>query len=265
MSVALAHSSWTPRSLAVLERACDHYGGFETWRALRTIRLFPDQLSGLLPWLKGNGHTFGFRGAFEIRPRQRWARFLSYPDPEHIGIFDDGAVRIEHCETHEPVLKGDQHRRSFRGLAINRRWTPLDALYFFGYALTHYHSLPFSLFDATLVGAKEVGSHSDRQSVLVVDLPRDLATHCRRQSFYFDQAGCLVRHDYHAEIAGFWARGAHFWKRQVSFGGFPIALERHVFARLGTIVCPVTALHATFVAAEVELETSQSKLGTSVH
>jgi len=34
MTKALADSSWTARSLDVLARACDHYGGFETWDAL---------------------------------------------------------------------------------------------------------------------------------------------------------------------------------------------------------------------------------------
>ena|SRR5882724_7022825 len=66
------------------------------------------------------------------------------------------------------------------------------------------------------------------------------------------RAELRARH-YHAEVVGVWARGAHFWNRQASFGGFPISLDRHVFARLGSIACPVTALHAIFVDAEVEL------------
>jgi len=258
MTNALAGSSWTAQSLGVLERACDHYGGLETWRALRTIRLLPDRLSGLGPWLKGNGHTFRPASAFEIRPHQRWAQFLDYPDAEHVGIFDNGAVRLERSDGHETVLQVANHRSSFRGLAINRRWSPLDALYFFGYALTHYHSLPFSLLDARLIRARELGSKSDRLSVLDVELPADLPTHCRRQSFYFDQTGCLTRHDYHAEIVGFWARCAHFWKRQIRFDGFPVSLHRHVFARVGAIPLPVTALSATFAAAEVELERAAS-------
>jgi hypothetical protein len=84
-------------------------------------------------------------------------------------------------------------------------------------------------------------------------LPADLPTHCRRRSFYFDRVGPLIRHDYHAEVVGFWAYGAHFWNRQTLFQGFRISMERHVVARLGTIPVPVTALHATFSDAEVEL------------
>jgi hypothetical protein len=250
---ALADGSWNTQSLAVLERACDHYGGLETWQALSKVRLIADRLSGLVPWLKGNGRTFRPASVFEIQPHERRARFLNYPDAEHVGIYDDGALRLERSDTKEVVAQAREHRQSFRGPAKNRRWTPLDALYFFGYALTHYHSLPFSLYDARLIRAHETGPGSDRLSVLDVELPADLATHCRRQSFYFDRAGRLVRHDYTADIVGFWARGAHFWKRQTSFAGFPVALDRHVFARLGGYACPVTALRGTFSEAEVEL------------
>lgn len=35
---------------------------------------------------------------------------------------------------------------------------------------------------------------------LDVELPANLYTHSRRQRFYFDPGGALVRHDYHAEI-----------------------------------------------------------------
>jgi hypothetical protein len=59
---------------------------------------------------------------------------------------------------------------------------------------------------------------------------------------------------------GFWARGAHFWKRQGSFRGFPIALDRQVFARLGSVPVPITALRATFADAEVDLTSSKVQL-----
>ncbi|HET7542649.1 MAG TPA: hypothetical protein VFK05_22415 [Polyangiaceae bacterium] len=207
-----------------------------------------------MPWLKGNGRTFPIPSVFEVRPHQRWARFSNYPDAEHVGIFDNGTVRLECCETNQTVLQADDHRRSFRGFRNNRRWAPIDALYFFGYALTHYHSLPFSLFDARLIRAREVGARSERVNVLDVELPADLPTHCRRQRFYFDRTGCLVRHDYHAEIVGFWARGAHFWKRQVPFNGLRISLDRHVVANWGVTIHALTALRATFADAELELD-----------
>jgi hypothetical protein len=126
-------------------------------------------------------------------------------------------------------------------------------MYFFGYALSHYHALPFTLCDARLLEMTPA-SRSRPWDVLEVLLPADVPSHCRRQAFYFDAEGQLVRHDYHAEVVGVWARGAHFWKRQRRIDGLPISFERHVFARLGRQPCPPTALRATFAAAEVEFE-----------
>ena len=244
--------SWTPEATGIVERACAYYGGVDRFRSLRTIRLVPGRMSGLLPWLKGAGRTFPLPAAFAISPHERIARFEGYPDPRHVGIFHDGAVRIERLDDGSVVSRPDSHRDSFRGFAKNRRWTSLDALYFFGYALTHYHSLPFSLFDARLIRTRVSGPGRDRPDVLEVELPADLPTHCQRQVFHFDRSGCLVRHDYRAEIVGSRARGAHFWNRQVSIDGFPLAMERLVLARLGSTPFPLTALCATFVSAEIE-------------
>jgi hypothetical protein len=250
---ASTSSTWTSHAAEVLERACAHYGGVDTWRALRTIRLIPQRLSGLLPWVKGSGRTFPNPAAFEIDPHERIARFVSYPDAQHAGIFDDGRVRIERIEDGQIVADSPAHRNTFRGLAKHRRWNALDALYFFGYALTHYHSLPFSLREARLIQTSRSEKRGALLDVLDVELPADLSTHCTRQRFYFDRDGRLTRHDYHAEVVGFWARAAHFWDRQTSVSGFPIALDRRVVARLGAQASPLIALHATFLKAEATL------------
>jgi hypothetical protein len=247
-------SSWTPHAMNVLMRACDYHGGLATWRALRSVRLIPERLSGLLPWLKGVGKTYSLPSAFEISPHQRTTRFIGFPDPEHVGVFENGAVRIERLSDARVVAQNEDHRRTFAWPARARRWAPLDALYFFGYALAHYHSLPFSLLESRLVRATESGSAGNRVSLLDVELPADLHTHCRRQRFHFDALGKILRHDYHAEVIGFWARGAHFWNRQTRFAGFPIALERHVVARLASTPLPLTALRATFADAELTFD-----------
>ena len=77
-----------------------------------------------------------------------------------------------------------------------------------------------------------------------VELPATLHTHCRRQAFYFDDDGLLRRHDYVAEIAGWFARGAHLWRDFVTAHGIPIPRVRHVVMRLGRMTTPLVALHA---------------------
>jgi hypothetical protein len=262
MTSNLDVSNWTPPATEILMRACDHYGGMRTWQALRRIRLVPGRLSGLLPWVKGVGNTFRLPRLFEISPHERRTRFLGYPDDEHTGVFENGAVRIERCDGQQVVIAEAHHRQSFRGYAAHRRWRPIDALYFFGYALSHYHALPFTLFDARLIEMRAASSRYPLDE-LDVEFPADLPTHCRRQTFYFDKSGRITRHDYYAEIVGVWARAAHFWKRQTLFSGFPVSLERHVLARFGRTPFPLTALHATFVDAEVELDSASTTPGVS--
>ena len=124
------------------------------------------------------------------------------------------------------------------------RWSPLQALYFFGYAITHYHSLPFTLVDGrplALTGARVAGY---RLRGVRVELPDGLHTHSRIQTFFFDDDGLIRRHDYVAEVVGRWAHGAHFWEDFTLAGELPVARRRHVFARLGVWSVPVTVLDA---------------------
>jgi hypothetical protein len=199
------------------------------------------------------GRTFPIPRAIDIYPYDRRTTFVAYPREGCTGVFDNGAVWIEAESMAETVEKSPRHRDTFRGLAKNRRWTPLDALYFFGYALWHYHAVPFDLSEARLVRTVAAVSGSSVRSIQV-EFPAELPTHSRRQTFYFDETGQIVRHDYVADVVGFWARGAHFWRRTQLVDGFPIAMERWVGPRIGAAVLPFTALYATFSHAEVEFD-----------
>lgn len=246
------HASWSSTGLAVLRRACDYHGGAEAWRVLRKIRLYPESLRGIVPWSKGSGSTFHLPNVIEVMPHQRLTSFLDYPKPGLVGTFQDGAVRIQSQEG-KLLDSSANHRRTFQGLSKLRRWSPLDALYFFGYALWHYHVVPFTLGSARLVRVATLGSEEGACALLDVEFSTDIPTHCQRQRFYVAEDGSLTRHDYCAEIIGNFARGAHYWRRYERINGFPIALERRVMARLGSMASPLTVLHATFRGAEVEL------------
>lgn len=245
--------SWSAEARAILERACAHYGGWQRWQAISRIRLAPRSLGGGLPWAKGVGVTFALPPLIEIAPHDGTTTFSSYPDDQHLGVFERGTVQIRSRRNGQIVASSPQHRATFRGLAKNRRWSWLDALYFFGYALWHYHTLPFSLGAGRLIGLRRVGGGAAALDVLTVELPPDVPTHSRRQAFAIDPAGRIVRHDYRADVVGPWANAAHFWQQEHIVRGFPIAMVRHVQPRLGQLVLPLTVLHATFAHAEVML------------
>ena len=197
----------------LIETAIARHGG-ERWSMIQAIDLPVISLSGMLPWLKGNGRTFGLPRLIRLEPLRARAVFVDYPRPGEQGIYQAGRVALGDAE---PV----EHRASFSGIPKWRRWSALDALYFFGYALTHYHAL--------------------------------LHTHSAVQTIHFAIDGLIVRHDYVAEIISTLARGAHLWRDYVEVNGFPIATHRRVLARIGRQALPIIALDARLGAPTLTL------------
>ena len=219
------------------------HGGLDAWNRLEAVSLRVLSLTGLLPALKGVGRTFPVPPRIEVRPRQRAATFFDYPRARWQGRYEDGRLTITD-DAGATVESVPDPRASFRGLRKLRRWSPADALYFFGYALTHYHALPFTLGDGRPLALRRASYEGRPLTGIEVELPAALHTHCRRQTFYFEQDGLLRRHDYVADIVGAWARGAHLWSDFVTVGGIEIAQHRHVVARLGRRPTRIVALHA---------------------
>lgn len=235
--------AWTGEAGALLERAIARHGGWQGWEALHSLRLEMRALSGLVPSLKGAYRTFPRPSCADVFPHEYRAVFHDFPNRGRRGVFTAGAVEL-FDEGGALVQSSLDHRRSFRGLRKWRRWSPADALYFFGYAITHYHGLPFTLREARPLGLCRVRCDGRSLTGVDVELPGTLHTHSRRQAFYFDDEGLLRRHDYVADIVGWMARGAHLWRDFVTSQGIPIPRERHVLARLGRMTTPVVALHA---------------------
>jgi hypothetical protein len=131
-----------------------------------------------------------------------------------------------------------------------RRWSALDALYFFGYALTHYHALPWSLREAEPLALRR-SRQPGATDALTVRFPPALHTHSAVQTIHLAADGLIVRHDYVAEIISTLARGAHLWGDHVEVKGFPVARHRRVLARIGGQPLPFVALEARLGTPEI--------------
>jgi hypothetical protein len=234
---------WDGPALALLEAAIQRHGGWEAWRSLRVLDVRPRLLGGMLPWLKGYGRTFRLPPRAEVYPHDERVVFHDYPTAGATGTFERGRLTLVDAGG-GVTFSAENGREAFRGWRKLRRWSAAGALYFFGYALTHYHSLPFSLGRGRPLGLRQVRHEGRTLQALEVELPPELHTHCRRQTFYFDDQGLLRRHDYVADIVGGWARGAHLWRDFVTVAGLQMACTRHVVARLGRRTTRFVALHA---------------------
>jgi hypothetical protein len=233
------YAGWPDDAARLVERAITAHGGLDRWRDTTGIRLPFVHGAGPLLRLKGYQDTFPAPLEYEVRPHEGVTLFHGYPDDQHRGRFAGGSVSVERADGSGASAVSVDHRVTLRGLAKYRRWSALDALYFFGYALWHYHTVPFTLPQARLMRVVSVRDFPTGVDVL---LPPDVVTHCRRQQFYFGRDGRITRHDYVADVVGTWARGAHFWEDYQDAGGLAIARRRRVVARIGRRTIPIRVL-----------------------
>lgn len=225
----------------VIDRAAARHGGWDRWESLGSIVIDVESLGGAVPWVKGLGRTFPQMGRCTVDPRRRVLTAHDFPSPGSEVVFERGRIVGE-----EP----EDYRQRFAGFAKLRRWSPADATYFFGYALTHYLGLPFSLVDAQVIGHRPRRSETgcDR---LTVRYPKGSHTHSTLEHFHFDASGLLVRHDYHAEIIGPGMNGAHYSRDYVEVDGLQVARSRRVVTRLGPWAVPIPVLVARLQVVEL--------------
>ncbi|MET0323115.1 MAG: hypothetical protein ABW069_20520, partial [Duganella sp.] len=76
-------------------------------------------------------------------------------------------------------------------------------------------------------------------------------THSRCETFYFDDTGLLVRHDYRPEVSSPVARAANFLHNYKSCDGLLITERRKVHFRVGRMVTPLIVMDATIKVREV--------------
>jgi hypothetical protein len=219
--------SWPVEARHLVERAMAAHGGRDAWLAARRIDLRIRQSRGSLLILKGRGRTFEMPCDIQTYPHERLTVFVDYPRLDERTVYGDRRMTIE-GGSGQIVQASADHRRTFSGVRKLRRWRPIDAAYFFGYAVWHYHTLPFTLLSSRFVRTLRQGNLTG----VDVEFAPDVPTHCRRQQFWFDATGRVVRHDYVADVIGPWARGCHLWEDFESVGGLLIARRRRVVARL---------------------------------
>ncbi|BBX73553.1 hypothetical protein H7H78_16740 [Mycobacterium shinjukuense] len=215
---------------ALLQEVLDAHGGLARWRAAATIHARV-RAGGLLIRTRVPGNRFA---DYQITVHVQQARTVLDPFPRdgQRGVYEGGAVRIE---SHDGQVIGSRAnpRGAFVGLSglrRNVRWDPLDSVYFAGYAMWNYLTMPFLLtregVEVTEGATWQEAGETWRR--LNVRFPPALDTHSPEQTFYFDSAGHLRRHDYVAEVIGHWARAAHYCTDPDHAGGLMFPTRRWV-------------------------------------
>lgn len=234
----------------VIQRSIKRHGGMQRYEQIDRIVCRVYTLGGFGMARRGLNTQFAMPNIVTLMPRQRMAVLHDYPRPGRDCIFDNGKV-AEVTTGEAPVFEHDNHRVHMLSVSRFRRpWTTLDAAYFFGYAMTHYASLPFSLAGVKVVGMKTRRS-GDWRDRIDFEYPDGAHTHSKLETIYFDESGLLMRHDYRPEVSSPIARAANFLLEYKSFDGYLITERRQVFFRLGRFVTPLVVLDGGIKVLEV--------------
>ena len=248
------HPSWPASAEALVRRAIDRDGGWSLWSRLRGVTINLVAWRGFLPWFKGRGRTFHIGRSLTTFPRACRTEWRERQDAPCFAVFDRGDMRLLDPATGAVRQESRQHRRTFRGLGKLRRWTMLDAHYFFGYAFASYTAVPFILPSLVYEGPAVGLWRGERLDGVRVRYPAGSDVHCQTQRYLFDGSGLIRRNDYVADIVGRWAVGAHFWDDYVTIEGLPLPTRRTVLRRFGRWAIPApVVIGATFEDLAVDL------------
>lgn len=216
--------------MSLLDQVIAAHGGRRRWGKAKEISAHV-RSGGLLIRMKRKTPQFtDYR--LNVDTNEQRVVLDPYPEPGQRGILEGGLVRIE-TDGGELVEERDDAREMFfgaHGISRKLRWDYLDALYFAGYAMWNYMTIPFVFewpgFEVEEGEPLDVDDETWR--CLEVKFPETIHTHCREQAFYFDGAGLLRRHDYFPEVVSSIAHAVHLVERYHDFDGFRFSTSRRV-------------------------------------
>jgi len=212
----------------LLEKILHAHGGLDNWRRANTIDLRPTLRGGALA-LKQQPH--GLRDVMvKIDTRRPRTLITPFPAPGSRGVVDNGRVTIE-TDAGMKTFELDEPRKSFEGHERQTPWNDSQFLYFVGYALHNYLTMPFLLAKDGVL-CEEIAPHEEHGEnwrVLKVIFPSGMHVHCSEQKFYFSDAGYLVRNDYAPDVSR--GTAAHYTFDHRNFDGFIFPTHRRVVQR----------------------------------
>jgi len=212
----------------LLEKVLDVHGGLDRWRRVNTVD-FRMTFRGSALDVKQQPR--GLRDVLvKVDTRRPRTLITPFPVPGRRGIFDDGRVMIE-TDAGVRTSELDEPRKSFEGHDTQSPWTESQLLYFVGYALQNYMTMPF-LLAKDGVRCEEIAPHEEHGQVwrvLRVTFPPNIHVHCAEQKFYFNDVGYLVRNDYAPDVTR--GMAAHYTFDHKNFDGFIFPTFRRVVPR----------------------------------
>ncbi|TKC79197.1 hypothetical protein FAZ69_30510 [Trinickia terrae] len=211
----------------LLEEVVQAHGGIDNWTKFDTATAALD-IGGAVWHLKGQPDMF--QGIELTASLRRQHVEITSPTAGWQGTFTPDAVRYGSLNN-QAAVERRAPRESYQGHTQQTEWDRLHALYFTGYALWTYLTIPF-LYTYPGFRTEELPEWHENGEVwrrLKVTFPDSIASHSREQISYFGEDGLLRRHDYTVDVMG-GAQGANYASDYRNVRGVMVPMSRRVFA-----------------------------------
>lgn len=212
----------------LLHRAIAAHGGLDHFDRFQQVSA-DVSISGALWSLKRRPQQDNVRVTVDLH--QERTVFAPFKLPTQHAIFTPQRLAVE-TNQGAVVQERANPRAAFAGHTRETPWDDLDQLYFSGYAMWTYLTIPFCLtwpgFEVAEIEPWQEENETWRR--LSVTFPPHLASHSTQQTLYYDASGLLRRHDYEVEVAGHFP-AAHYVSEYQNVSGILMAMKRRVFPR----------------------------------
>ncbi|GIG01084.1 hypothetical protein [Catellatospora citrea] len=203
------------------------HGGLDRYRQFSSATAH-FRSGGALWAIKGQEGIFN-EADVRVDLHRQHAGHRPFTAPDLHTSFTAQRVAVE-SDTGEVKAERRDPRAAFAGHTLHTPWDDLHVAYFAGYAMWTYLTSPFSFVSPGFQTEELTPVTEDGQTWrrLKVTFPEHIATHCREQTFYYDQDGLLRRHDYTAEVINA-GPAAHYCSDHREFDGIMVPTRRRVY------------------------------------
>lgn len=211
----------------LVDQAIAGHGGLERWERVNRVRTHA-LVGGALWQLKGQPGLFADATA-EADAHTPQVAFTPFGGEGFRAIWEPDELRVE-GPTGEIEQRRADPRAAFAGHELTTQWDPLHALYFAGYAIWTYLTLPFLLAEPGFATEEIEPWQEDGETWrrLRVTFPATVPSHSTEQVLYIDGRGLIRRHDYVAEVVR-GAGAAHYLYDHTDVDSIVFPLRRRVY------------------------------------
>jgi hypothetical protein len=213
----------------LIDLAIEAHGGLDRFLGFSSLTAKLHQ-GGVLWGLKGKPTVLADCHVRVDLHQERVSHWPFAPTSNH-SVFTPSRVTIETPDG-DVVEELTDPRGAFAGYEMETHWSDPQVAYFSGYTMWTYLTAPFILKRPGVV-ANEIEPWQESDQTwrrLHVSFPNEIATHSTEQTFYFDGAGLLVRHDYEVDIQGKNA-AARYLTDYVMVEGISLPSKMRIFPR----------------------------------